>query len=43
MVRTQYRPPRTDAGTSPAVILTGVHWYLKYECDAVISWAGSQL
>ncbi|MEU1370534.1 alpha-N-acetylglucosaminidase [Streptomyces sp. NPDC005803] len=31
------------AGTSPAVILTGVHWYLKYVCDAVISWAGSQL
>ncbi|MFI5634576.1 alpha-N-acetylglucosaminidase [Streptomyces sp. NPDC051664] len=31
------------AGTSPAVILAGVHWYLKYECDAVISWAGSQL
>ncbi|MFE6972728.1 alpha-N-acetylglucosaminidase TIM-barrel domain-containing protein [Streptomyces sp. NPDC057682] len=31
------------AGTTPAVILTGVHWYLKYTCDAVISWAGSQL
>ncbi|WP_326669819.1 alpha-N-acetylglucosaminidase [Streptomyces sp. NBC_01257] len=31
------------AGTSPAVLLTGVHWYLKYVCDAVISWAGSQL
>ncbi|MER6914216.1 alpha-N-acetylglucosaminidase TIM-barrel domain-containing protein [Streptomyces sp. NPDC000594] len=31
------------AGTSPAVLLTGVHWYLKYVCHAVISWAGSQL
>ncbi|MFF3453686.1 alpha-N-acetylglucosaminidase TIM-barrel domain-containing protein [Streptomyces sp. NPDC002730] len=31
------------AGTSPAVLLTGVHWYLKYVCWAHISWSGSQL
>ncbi|WP_419994349.1 alpha-N-acetylglucosaminidase [Streptomyces boninensis] len=31
------------AGTSPAVLLTGVHWYLKYVCNAHISWSGSQL
>lgn len=31
------------AGTSPAVLLTGVHWYLKEVCSAHISWAGSQL
>ncbi|WP_406732295.1 alpha-N-acetylglucosaminidase TIM-barrel domain-containing protein [Streptomyces sp. NBC_01794] len=31
------------AGTSPAVLLTGVHWYLKYTCRAHISWSGSQL
>ncbi|MFK4227269.1 alpha-N-acetylglucosaminidase TIM-barrel domain-containing protein [Streptomyces sp. NPDC019890] len=31
------------AGTSPAVLLTGVHWYLKYVCRAHISWSGSQL
>ncbi|MGW6455951.1 alpha-N-acetylglucosaminidase [Streptomyces sp. NPDC055078] len=31
------------AGTTPAVILTGVHWYLKYVCRAHISWSGSQL
>lgn len=31
------------AGTSPAVALTGLHWYLKYTCDAHVSWAGSQL
>lgn len=31
------------AGTSPAVALTGLHWYLKYTCRAHISWAGSQL
>jgi hypothetical protein len=31
------------AGTGPAVVLTGVHWYLKYVCRAHISWAGSQL
>ncbi|WP_314172562.1 alpha-N-acetylglucosaminidase [Streptomyces winkii] len=30
------------AGTSPAVALTGLHWYLKYTCAAHISWAGSQ-
>ena len=31
------------AGTSPAVALTGLHWYLKYTCGAHISWSGSQL
>ncbi|MFI9585602.1 alpha-N-acetylglucosaminidase [Streptomyces sp. NPDC052236] len=31
------------AGTSPAVLLTGVHWYLKYVCHAHISWSGSHL
>ncbi|KUJ54576.1 alpha-N-acetylglucosaminidase [Streptomyces albus subsp. albus] len=31
------------AGTSPAVLLTGVHWYLKYTCQAHVSWAGDQL
>nr|WP_206314266.1 alpha-N-acetylglucosaminidase [Streptomyces coryli] len=31
------------AGTTPAVMLTGLHWYLKYVCDAHISWSGSQL
>ncbi|UNZ19655.1 alpha-N-acetylglucosaminidase [Streptomyces sp. 891-h] len=31
------------AGTGPVALLTGVHWYLKYSCDAHISWAGSQL
>lgn len=31
------------AGTSPAVLLTGVHWYLKEVCGAHVSWAGSQL
>ncbi|MGP3924109.1 alpha-N-acetylglucosaminidase [Streptomyces sp. 8N616] len=30
------------SGTSPAVLLTGVHWYLKYVCGALISWAGTQ-
>ncbi|MFE6127507.1 alpha-N-acetylglucosaminidase [Streptomyces sp. NPDC056437] len=29
------------AGTSGAVLLTGVHWYLKYVCRAHISWSGS--
>ncbi|MBW1603364.1 alpha-N-acetylglucosaminidase [Streptomyces sp. JJ66] len=32
----------TVAGTSPATVLTGVHWYLKYTCRAHLSWAGSQ-
>ncbi|MGD9484544.1 alpha-N-acetylglucosaminidase TIM-barrel domain-containing protein [Streptomyces sp. TRM70308] len=32
----------TVAGTSPAAVLTGVHWYLKYTCRAHVSWAGSQ-
>ncbi|MGW4028460.1 alpha-N-acetylglucosaminidase [Streptomyces sp. NPDC004838] len=31
------------AGTSPAVLLTGVHWYLKYVCRTHISWSGTQL
>jgi hypothetical protein len=31
------------AGTSPAVALSGLHWYLKYSAHAHISWAGSQL
>ena len=30
-------------GTSAAVLLTGVHWYLKYTCRAHVSWAGSRL
>ena len=30
-------------GTTPAVLLTGVHWYLKYVCGAHIAWNGSQL
>lgn len=29
------------AATTPAAALTGAHWYLKYSCDAVVSWAGS--
>ncbi|WP_432252028.1 alpha-N-acetylglucosaminidase TIM-barrel domain-containing protein [Streptomyces sp. HNM1019] len=33
----------TVYGTSPAVLLTGVHWYLKYTCHAQISWSGIQL
>ncbi|HEX5567460.1 MAG TPA: alpha-N-acetylglucosaminidase, partial [Streptomyces sp.] len=31
------------AGTTAAVLLTGVHWYLKEVCGAHISWAGGQL
>lgn len=31
------------AGTGPVALLTGLHWYLKYTCDAHISWSGSQL
>lgn len=31
------------SGTDAGVLLTGVHWYLKYECGAHISWSGSQL
>ncbi|WP_405803282.1 alpha-N-acetylglucosaminidase TIM-barrel domain-containing protein [Streptomyces sp. NBC_01187] len=31
------------AGTGPVALLTGVHWYLKYSCDAHISWSGTQL
>jgi len=30
-------------GTSPATLLTGLRWYLKYVADAQMSWAGSQL
>ncbi|MDT0460443.1 alpha-N-acetylglucosaminidase TIM-barrel domain-containing protein [Streptomyces sp. DSM 41527] len=30
-------------GTTPAVLLTGVHWYLKYTCRAHLSWAGDQV
>ncbi|MFJ4712130.1 alpha-N-acetylglucosaminidase [Streptomyces sp. NPDC088785] len=30
-------------GTTPAVLLAGVHWYLKYTCGAHIAWNGSQL
>ncbi|MFF8811949.1 alpha-N-acetylglucosaminidase [Streptomyces pactum] len=33
----------TVAGTGPAVLLTGVHWYLKYTCRAHLSWSGDQL
>ncbi|MGW1373971.1 alpha-N-acetylglucosaminidase [Streptomyces sp. NPDC002446] len=33
----------TVAGTTPAVLLTGVNWYLKYTCRAHLSWAGDQL
>ncbi|AZM52885.1 alpha-N-acetylglucosaminidase [Streptomyces sp. WAC 01529] len=31
------------SGTTPAVLLTGVHWYLKYVCGAHITWNGRQL
>ncbi|QLE71793.1 alpha-N-acetylglucosaminidase [Streptomyces rectiverticillatus] len=31
------------AGTSPAVLLTGVHWYLKYVCGAHITWSARQV
>lgn len=31
------------SGTDAGVLLTGVHWYLKYVCGAHISWSGSQL
>lgn len=31
------------SGTDAGVLLTGVHWYLKYECGAHISWSGGQL
>ncbi|MEC4017206.1 alpha-N-acetylglucosaminidase [Streptomyces sp. H27-D2] len=38
------KPGRIDvAGTSNAVLLTAVHWYLKYVCHAQITWAGGQL
>ncbi|MFI0709463.1 alpha-N-acetylglucosaminidase [Streptomyces inhibens] len=42
--RVDGRPGRiTVAGTTPAVLLTGVNWYLKYTCRAHLSWAGDQL
>ncbi|MBT2382067.1 alpha-N-acetylglucosaminidase, partial [Streptomyces sp. ISL-11] len=31
------------AGTSPAVMLTGVHWYLKYTCGAHVTWGAQRL
>ncbi|WP_369206517.1 alpha-N-acetylglucosaminidase [Streptomyces sp. PU-14G] len=31
------------AGTGPVAMLMGLHWYLKYSCDAHVSWSGSQL
>ncbi|MFD3482045.1 alpha-N-acetylglucosaminidase TIM-barrel domain-containing protein [Streptomyces sp. NPDC058665] len=31
------------SGTDAGVLLTGVHWYLKYTCGAHISWSGGQL
>ncbi|MGK5546070.1 alpha-N-acetylglucosaminidase TIM-barrel domain-containing protein [Streptomyces sp. URMC 127] len=31
------------SGTSPAVLLTGVHWYLKYTCGAHITWGARQV
>lgn len=31
------------SATGPAVLLTGVHWYLKYVCRAHLSWAGSRI
>ncbi|NGO68197.1 alpha-N-acetylglucosaminidase [Streptomyces boncukensis] len=33
----------TVHGTGPVAQLTGLHWYLKYSCDAHLSWAGSRL
>ncbi|WP_328732638.1 alpha-N-acetylglucosaminidase [Streptomyces caniferus] len=33
----------TVSGTTPAVLLTGVNWYLKYTCRAHLSWAGDQV
>lgn len=33
----------TVAGTTSAVLLTGVHWYLKYTCRAHLTWAGDQV
>ncbi|MGK5632636.1 alpha-N-acetylglucosaminidase TIM-barrel domain-containing protein, partial [Streptomyces sp. URMC 123] len=30
-------------GTSPAVLLTGVHWYLTHVCRARLTWSGSAL
>ncbi|WP_405819607.1 alpha-N-acetylglucosaminidase [Streptomyces sp. NBC_00838] len=31
------------SGTDAGVLLTGVHWYLKYACGAHISWSGGRL
>ncbi|GAB2603847.1 alpha-N-acetylglucosaminidase [Streptomyces capparidis] len=33
----------TVDGTSPAVVLTGFHWYLKYSAGVDVSWPGSSL
>ncbi|WP_327157283.1 alpha-N-acetylglucosaminidase [Streptomyces tubercidicus] len=33
----------TVSGTTPAVLLTGVNWYLKYTCRVHLSWAGDQV
>ncbi|KRV49250.1 alpha-N-acetylglucosaminidase [Wenjunlia vitaminophila] len=33
----------TVDGTSPAVLLTGVHWYLKYSAGVDVSWPGHSL
>jgi Alpha-N-acetylglucosaminidase (NAGLU) tim-barrel domain/Alpha-N-acetylglucosaminidase (NAGLU) C-terminal domain/Alpha-N-acetylglucosaminidase (NAGLU) N-terminal domain len=29
-------------GTSPATLLTGAHWYLKYVCGASVTWCGER-
>ncbi|GGZ10344.1 alpha-N-acetylglucosaminidase [Streptomyces poonensis] len=31
------------SATTPATLLTGVHWYLKYVCGAHLAWNGDQL
>ncbi|PRH78767.1 alpha-N-acetylglucosaminidase [Streptomyces solincola] len=37
------RPGRIEvAGSGPAAVLTGVHWYLKYACGVHLSWAGGE-
>ncbi|WP_330176143.1 alpha-N-acetylglucosaminidase [Streptomyces sp. NBC_01498] len=30
------------SGTDAGVLLTGVHWYLKYTCGAHLTWSGSR-
>ncbi|GAA0462083.1 alpha-N-acetylglucosaminidase TIM-barrel domain-containing protein [Streptomyces sp. NPDC046215] len=38
------RPGRIEvAGTSPGVLLTGVHWYLKYVCGQHLTWSARRL